>query len=316
MKISSNEYKHVIAKFKKLQITDQRFKMIERVAFQNLASKGYDLAMLKEGTLRRLIALLPTGITSPVLHKVRTKCKQTLLHIARPHLDPNTWPKVFRNINNNDRAGLRDFGGGQLGVLNDKAMSLPLRGSFVWNQSKFGDLMIIGPWPAIAAAIGEGGHGLKFEFGFGDIYAGDVNVEFDRMYTDLEIPVDDRGFYVTHIPGAAFQVSDDEGEVVLDPRGEMVELAGGAVAGFAGAGASHSGALEIADTVLSSIDVIANMKEKLGVKLKAGNSNKDMHTFVVSIYPAAKNACHNTNTQELSGAELLHICKTLADIPV
>ncbi|NND72160.1 MAG: hypothetical protein HKN43_11355 [Rhodothermales bacterium] len=318
MKITSKEYQQVVEYVKKLPITT-RFNAADRMALQKLTSTGYDLATLEDSMLRRLVELLPSGrvqhVASPYLHSVRQKGKQTLVFRARPHLNPDHWPKIYRKINNNDRAGLRAFGGGQLGVLNDKATSIPLRGSIVWNESKFGELIIMGPWSVVSATIAAAGQGLSLEFGFGDIYAGDVNVEFDRMYTDEKTPADDRGFVVSCMPGSAFSATDEEGEVVLDARGALVDATGGAVAGLAGGGVQLSGGLEIAGVVKDSIELAANMSEKLGVKLKASNTNKDMFTFVVSLFPVGDYPHHKTGKQKLSGSELLQICKQLANMP-
>jgi hypothetical protein len=312
VKISSSQYQSVIKYFKNKPLT--AFNAGDRLAFQGIARQDYELGAMDEATLRKLIRMLPTSILHPNCRSVRSKAKQTLLYTARPHLDPEEWPKIFRHINNNDRAGLRDFGGGQLGVLHDKAMATSLKGTIVWNERKFGDLIIMGPWTEIAAAIGAAGSRLSLEFGYEDMYAGDVNIEFARMYTEEEIPEDDRGFYVTHIAGGAFEVTDEEGHVELDPRGELVELGGGAVAGFAGAGTNFSGVVEAIDATVSTLDTAISMGENLGIKLKPGKGNRDMHTFVVSILPAKEHSCESTGVQSLSGDDLLQICKRLASI--
>ena len=166
MKITSREHKHVMDYVSKFPRTERRFKVSERWEFSGLPSKGYELTKLDESTLRHLVAFLPSGrlqhVASPFLHSVRQKGKASFKHLARPHTDPDHWPKSFRKINNNGRAGLRDFGGGQFGVLNDKAMSVPLRGRFIWNEKKFGELIILGPWTDIASAIGKAGGGLSW----------------------------------------------------------------------------------------------------------------------------------------------------------
>jgi hypothetical protein len=170
----------------------------------------------------------------------------------------------------------------------------------------------MGPWSAISSTLGDGS-GVSFEFGYADIYAGDVNMEWDRMYREEEIPEDDRGFYVTYLGGCAFEVADEQGKVVLNPRGELVQLAGSAVAGLAGAGASLEGTLEILDTVKGVIETTISMSDKLGVKIKGGSGNKHMHTFIVSILPATKNKCITTGKKSLTGKEFLDICKGLVD---
>lgn len=315
MKLTPSEYQHVLQYFSQSPMTSA-FNGGHRLAFKGLAGKGYDLAALDDDVLRRLIAFLPHGslkkIHSPVLSKVQKKSRETLVHKARPHLDPEYWPKVFRNLNNNDRAGLRDFGGGQLGVLHDRAMATPLRGRFVWNERKFGDLLIMGPWSAISSTLGDGS-GVSFEFGYADIYAGDVNMEWDRMFREEEIPKDDRGFYVTYLPGSAFAVADEEGEVVLDPRGEMVNLVGGAVAGFAGAGVALDGVVEVIGVVKDAIGTSISMADNMGVKLKGSSGNKNMHTFIISILPSDKNTSVATGKQSMTGKEFFDICRKLVE---
>ena len=315
-KISSSEYNAVISYFKKLSNT--KFPLLMRAEFARLASASYNLASLPEATCRRLQNALPSGHThilrSPHLHSVRQKCKTALKYMARPHLDPDHWPKVFRKINNNSRAGLRDFGGGQLGVLNDKAMAMPLNGTFSWNEKKFGELIVMGPWSNISEAIGSAGRGLEFKVDFGDIYAGDVNVEFDRMYRDEDGPKDDMGIVVSYLPGAAFGTTDEEGEVVLDPRGELVELGAGAVAGIAGAGAQLKGALEVAGLVKDGVDLAGKMKDNFGVKLTSNATDKDKYTFVVSLFAVGDYRSRNTGEKSISGSDFLDICKGLARI--
>jgi hypothetical protein len=315
MKLTPSEYQHVLQFFGQSPMTPL-FNAGHRLAFKGLAGKGCELGTLDEDTLRRLIAFLPHGklkkVHSPVLSKVQKKARQTLVHLARPHLNPDFWPKVFRNLNNNDRKGLRDFGGGQLGVLHDRAMATPLRGRFVWNERKFGDLLVMGPWSAISSTLADGSS-VSFEFGYEDIYAGDVNMEWDRMYREEEIPKDDRGFYVTYLGGCAFEVADEEGEVVLDPRGELVNLAGGAVAGFAGAGVALDGALEVIGVVKDAIGTSISMGDNMGVKLKGSSGNRNMHTFIVSILPSDKNTSVATGKQSMTGKEFLDICRTFVD---
>lgn len=317
MKITSKQHKDTLKYLKPKPLI--KFNLPERSAFSDIRLRNYELSGLGEKTLRRLIAVLPSSSGFLGSHssakKVRNKAKTTLLHLARPHLNPEQWPKVFRKINNNSRSGLRDFGGGQLGVLNDKAMSVPLRGKFSWTQTKFGELIIMGHWSDISKAIGDAGDGLSFELDFGDIYAGDVNIEFDRMYTDREDPKDDMEIVVTCIPGVAFETTDEEGRVVLNPRGEIVELVGGMVGGFAGAGVALTGPLEVIGLVTDSLGLGADLKDKFGVTLKTGTSHKDKFTFVVAYYQiGTKYRCRKTGEKVVTGPEFLEICKDLAQI--
>jgi len=310
MKISMKEHKSALEYMTKKRCPDKYL-----LPFRNLVLGGLELSQLDDATLRQLIGYLPTNsFLTKSSYAVRGKIKDTLLYRARPHMDPDVWPKVFRKINNNSRSGLRDFGGGQLGVLNDKAMSMPLRGTFAWNEREFGELIIMGTWKDIAGAIGKA-KDLSFVVNFDDIYKGDVNVEFDRMYTDRKIPLDDLAIVVTYIPSLGFEPTTEEGRVVLDPRGELVQAAGGAVSGFAGAGTSFSGVIEIASASLDTIGLVSDMADKFGVKLKTDHSQKGKCTFVVSYYQVGRDyKCRKTEKKNVSGEEFMTICRDLANI--
>ena len=286
--------------------------------FRNLVIQGRDLSRLSEQQLRHLRDALPSGrsqhVFSPIVHGVRQKIKKTLLHGPRPHLDPNHWPKVFRKINNNSQQGLQDFSGGQLGVLHDKAMSIPLKGTFKWTQRQFGELIIMGSWTDISTAVGKAA-GLEFKLDFGDIYAGDVNVQFDQMYTDEKIPEDDMCLYVTYIPGAAFAPSDDEGRVVADPRGDIVKVAGSKVAAVAGTATNLLDAIASLSCINDLTGITIDMAEKFGVTLKSDHSKQGKYTFVIGHYPVgSKYKFHETKKKAIDGGEFLKICKDLADV--
>ena len=197
-------------------------------------------------TLQQLLNVLPSGkvakITSPVLKSIRHAVKQDLLYVRRPHLDKDHWPKIIRRQTkmNNARAGLFAGPGGMTLKLHDKGMSVPLRGTHRWNDKNGGELILMGHWYEIMAEIGKaiGGVRLVSEL---DGMANDVNAEFDRKYGSM--PGDDqRGveavwtmpFYISYESGPQFECVGEEGETVLDPRGDIVRLVGSKVAGVAG----------------------------------------------------------------------------------
>jgi len=210
--------------------------------------------------MAKLKDALPKGktsrLTSPILWSIRRKLARAIdaKGGVQPHQEaPETWPQAYRMMMhlNNKRGGLRRAGGGQWVKLNPKAMKVSLRGTHRWTQEKGGDLIIMGTWSQISAALGN--PGLRFSSEFGDIYKGDVNMEFDRMYGDLGGEELERlskmPLAVEVTSGVGFSETEDEGEVVLDPRGEIVKLVGDKIVGIAGAAGPESLGHEVLDKI-------------------------------------------------------------------
>ena len=210
--------------------------------------------------MAKLRDALPKGkfakMHSPILTSIRKKLSRAIdaKGGVQPHQEaPETWPQAYRMMMhlNNKRAGIRKAGGGQWVKLHPKAMKTELRGTHRWTQEKGGDLIIMGTWSQVSAALGN--PSLRFKSDFGDIYKGDVNMEFDRMYGDLGGEELDR---LSKMPltvevesGVGFAETEDEGEVVLNPRGEIVDLVGGKIVGIAGAAGPESLGHEVLDKI-------------------------------------------------------------------
>ena len=293
------------------------------VARLNPSREHADMTKLDPGMLRQLVALLPSGraatLHSPILHHVRQKAKKAMLRAQRPHLDPNSWPKVYRMLTkmNVKRAGLREGPNHLIYKLNPKGMAVRL-GTHTWDESNAGDLVIMGRWSDISKAIADAGSGLNMKVAFDDIYAGDVNVEFDRMYGDKEVQkglkhIDKMTLFVSCETGPSWQQTDDEGEVVLDASKELVELAGGAVAGLAGNFANLEGPLELADLAKDVYDspvvqlpIEGAIKLKDHIKMKrAERPDKAMFTLTIGVGPVGRFAI-DTGKAQLSGKEFLN----------
>jgi len=322
MKLSNREY-------------DSLFKFMKTLTFQQLAAKyryeafrldpegqGKDLQDLDQSTLQQFVNILPSGamakVTSPILKKVRSKFKDALKFVRRPHLDPESWPKVFRRNTkiSNARAGIFEGPGGMLMRLHDQAMAVQLNTTHVWDERNAGDLIIMGRWYQISAAIGRarGAVHLKSEL---KGTQGDVNIEFDKKYGPMpgDAPggldrLDHMPFYVSCQGGQQFHCTDSQGEVVADPRTEIVKLVGGKIAGVAGN--FNVVGPQWASDARTGLDVIALGKDVFDKARDALSSDTEtitdntIYTVVVGTSPATRNYVATDSTSLEWDALLYH----------
>lgn len=288
-----------------------------------------DLQSLGAERLTELIQILPSGrgtsFSSPLLTKLKKKARQSLAGLRVPHLDPESWPQIYRMQMrlNNSRAGLRDFGMGQIGKMHPKGKSLskPLRITSVWDTSEAGDLVIMGPWADIAKMLSTSSG--TFRAKFDDMYDGDVNVEFDRKYgppkgesPDWFEKISAMPLYVTMAEGAQYTKTESEGHVVLNAPGEIVDLVGSKVTAIAGAVAPES----LGDKTMDIINEIKGVMEdhvipavQSGMEqhamVKEEKLNKTLCTVTVGIGPAGKN--YAVGKQSMTAAEILQLARKL-----
>ena len=188
MRITKREYKSLASHIKKQSSSDVSTGLRLKISNLNPEKFNYDLNTLGPENLTRLIQLLPhgkgTSLTSPILTEVKKKARTSLAGLRVPHLDPESWPQIYRmqmRLNNN-RGGIKAGPLGQYYKLNPKGLSLkpPLRGERTWTTTEAGDLNIMGPWSDVSSMLGASS--ARFKAQFGDMFDNDVNVEFDRMY--------------------------------------------------------------------------------------------------------------------------------------
>ncbi|MEL7469876.1 MAG: hypothetical protein AAFN27_15585 [Pseudomonadota bacterium] len=329
MKIGKSEYESLKAWWPKQDPgvigPNLKLKMI------NLNPKGgnWDLQKLGKHDLERLRDALPAGRTahvhSPRLHSIRQKCKKSLAGLRSPHLDPESYPQCFRMRTklNNARAGIFSGPVGQWLRLNPKAMSVNLRGPFVWDETNGGDLHIMGPWADIMKAIADGGDGLGFASSYTDIYQGDVNFETARKYphrdeegTDWESRLRELPLIVSVYSGVGWSKTDDEGAVVLNAPGEIVDLVGSKLTGIAGEVAPESLGNATLDAINEAkgifedqvIPIFEKGKEVYDMQQQA-NLNKTMLTVTVGNVPHGDN--YMITGDYLSGGDLIDIVDDL-----
>jgi hypothetical protein len=329
LRITKSEFKHLASHIRSKSSRDVGPGL--RFAIAHLDPKGShrDLQSLGAADINRLIEILPhgrgTSMTSPVLTKIKKKARTSLLGLQTPHLDPESWPQIYRMQMrlNNSRGGIKAGPLGQFYKLNPKGMSLrsPLQGQSTWTTSDGGDLHIMGPWSDITRMLGA--CSARFEVDMGDMYDGDVNVEFDRMYgsptgdsPDWYEKISAMPLYVTLTDGAAFAKTDSEGEVVLNAPGEIVNLVGSKITAIAGAAGPASlgnnvldGIAEAKGTLEDHIIPAFEKGRELYDMRREDRLNKTLCTLTIGIGPMGRN--YAVGKQSMSAAEVLTLARKL-----
>ena len=302
-----------------------------RLAISGLNPKGSnkDLQSLGVDDLQRLIAAMPSGtgtsLTSPLLTSVKKKARQSLAGLRMPHLDPDSWPQIYRMQMrlNNSRAGIKRGPLGQYLRMHPMGMSVraPLSGRIVWDSTNAGDLHIMGPWTDVSKMLGSSS--AQFRSKFGDMYDGDVNVEFDSMYgppagesSDWLSKISGMPLYVTVSNGALFSKTDDDGEVVLNAPGEIVDLVGSkitAIAGAAGPDSLGHKALDTISEIKGAIEDHVIPVVEMGMEARAmrleDKLNKTLCTVSIGVGPVGKN--YAMGDEQMSASEVLTLARKL-----
>lgn len=329
MRITKNEFSSLKAWWPKQDPRTIGANLKLKMVNLNPSAGNWDLQKLGKEDLERLRDALPAGRTahvhSPRLHSIRQKCKKSLAGLRAPHLDPESYPQCFRMQTklNNARAGIFAGPVGQWLRLNPKGKSVNLRGPFVWDENNGGDLHIMGPWSDIMKTITDGGNGLSFNSAYNDIYQGDVNIEVARKYphadeegTDWESRIRELPLIVSVASGVGWSKTEDEGEVVLNAPGEIVELVGSKLTGIAGEVAPASYGNDVLDRIGEVkgfiedqvIPIYEKGKEVYDMRQEA-NINKTMLTVTVGNVPHGDN--YMITGDFLSGDDLLEIVDEL-----
>lgn len=320
MKLTESEYKSLVAWMRKHN--DVFLPMQWALVIGNLNPGRFhqDLKSLGRAKLETLIEHLPSGktakVTSPRLTSVRSKAGTSLAGLRAAHLDPESYPQIYRMMMklNNSRAGLRDGTVGQILRLNPKAMSVRLRGEIVWDSSNGGDLHIMGTWSDISGVIAGGGDGLLLKTDF-DLYKGDVNAEMDDLFGPL--PDDDPTWAArkNEMPlvvscqlGAVWSKTDNEGEVVLNAPREVIQLVAGRAVGVLG----QIPAATIQSVTLDTIGTVGPPAVDAGraihSAMKTVNPNKALYTVTVGIGPVGEHYAI-ADDNEIDGRELLRLAR-------
>lgn len=237
-----------------------------RLVLTHEGERCRELETVKVKDLAALRAALPSNkLTSPVLASVRRKFKQAIEAQGgvQPHQEPpGAWPKVYRMKSAGGGGGLLKTGGGQWVKMSEEVLMHPLAMTHRWNQVFGGDLVIMGTRNEVAAAIQAAGGRMICESNYGDIFKNDASHQFDRMYgnDDFDSAEDARQstvvLSVEVVPGITMEETEDEFEVVLNPRGEVVNQVGSGLTGIAGGIGPGMGneVLEIISEVKSGIE--------------------------------------------------------------
>lgn len=329
MRITKREYKSLVSHIRKQSSSDVSLVLKIRIVNLDPEKNNCDLNTLGPENLLKLIQLLPhghgTSLTSPVLTEVKKKARTSLAGLRVPHLDPESWPQIYRmqmRLNNN-RGGIKAGPLGQYYKLNPKGLSLrpPLRGERTWTTTEAGDLHIMGPWADVIRMLGSSG--AIFTAKFGDMFDNDVNVEFDRMYG---APKGDAPGWFEHISavplyvsvsnGALFSKTDNEGEVVLNAPGEIVALVGKKITGIAGA-AGPTGFVnkalnftsEVKAVIENPVVPIIEMGMKANAVQKVEKLNKTLCTVTIGIGPIGRN--YKVGASSMTANEVLILAQQL-----
>lgn len=326
MRITKFEYSSLVSMIKSKSVKEVGLQL--KVGIANLKTNK-ELQSLGHDNLTKLIAILPhgrgTSITSPVLTSIKKKARTSLAGLRVPHLDPESWPQVYRMQMriNNSRGGIKAGPLGQFYKLHPKGMSIatPIRGNVTWDTTNGGDLHIMGPWAEIVKMLSTSSG--KFEAKFGDMFDSDVNVEFDRMYgppkgdsPDWFEKISAMPLYVTLNTGALFSKTEDEGEVVLNAPGEIVDLVGSkitAIASAAGPSSLGNAALDTISEIKSAIEDHVIPAVQMGVDAyemkREENLNKTMCTLTIGVGPMGRN--YKVGTESMSGNDVLALARQL-----
>ncbi|MEM9781302.1 MAG: hypothetical protein AAF899_02395 [Pseudomonadota bacterium] len=279
-----------------------------------------DMATLDDATLRVLEALLPHGLTAPILRGVRNGAIQARRTAAQPHLEPASWPKAFRMMTalNNSRAGIMSGPLGQMIRKNPKGMPLSLRGRIVWNRRSCGDVVIMGRWADLTAALSNSG--LSFETKFGDTRAEDVNAQFDEMYGSLPESDEARAWRLKGMNamplcvslegGAAWRETDADHSVVLNAPGAVMQVAAGRLAGLCSAVAPLPTA-GLAETGIAA-DLLGLAGPSAATGAAAWRIDKALYTLIIGIGPAGPKYTL-TGAETLTGLDVLAHALALRD---
>lgn len=270
------------------------------VANLNPNRRAASLRAASQNTLDYLLRELPSGklakLHSPVLKSVRHKVKQARSYAIKPHRDPEQWPKIFRiYAAPNAEKGLLIGPGGQVIQQNLEGLPVRLGQTHRWSSTRGGPLVMMGP-PAILARHIMAAGAFEATSAAADGAAGDVNMEFDRMYDpygDMNSKEDQRlsqmPLYVSAQASALYMPTDKAGEVVLDQRTELVQLAASAFAGMLGGGVQHSGFMEY---VSAGVDVLSTGKD-MADNIRGGGGaglDKTRITLIVDMVPHGPHA--------------------------
>ena len=288
-----------------------------------------DLQAMGHDDLARLIKILPhgrgTSVTSPILTSIKKKARTSLAGLRIPHLDPESWPQVYRMQMrlNNSRSEIKAAPLGQYYKLNPKGLSIstPIRGAITWDTSNAGDLHIMGPWADVSKMLSTSSG--QFVARFGDMYDGDVNVEFDRMYgppkgdsPDWYEKISKMPLYVTVHEGALFTKTDAEGQVILNAPGEIVDLVGSKITAIAGGAGPESLGNKVLDTISEIKGAIEDhvipmveMGMDAHAMRKEQKLNKTLCTVTIGIGPMGRN--YKVGTDRMTGADILTLARQL-----
>ncbi len=198
----------------------------------------------------------------PFLYSAKQKLQQALLHAKVPSKDPNKWPKAFRET--------KLVTGVEQGVnqrwirRSEQAEPVRLNKLHEWKKSNENDLIIVGPVSSVIAGL-KAARAFSVENQMEGSNVDSVNYQHDRDYGNTMGKYSDTVADLRHANALpTFQVTATKGSpltnevytVVLDPAKDLVDLVGGAVAGFAGGFSAAAPAI---------IDILKTVNDVIGL---------------------------------------------------
>lgn len=258
------------------------------------------------------------------MYGAKQKVKQARLHVKVPTKNPNMWPKVFRQIKK--VSGVEKGKNQQHFKLNPTALPSKLNKLHSWNNSSQTDLIIVGPISSIDKCI-KAAPIFTVINDMDSSNSADVSLQHDMTYGDTISRVGKESiadvkaanpvptFWVTCETDS--RIANEKGQVVLDPMKEMVDLAGGALTGFAGGiSVAAPALLEILKTARDAVELVAEPVGTIAQKVKSRiekNKNK-FFTITIGILDMSEHKSSiNTGRTSLNHNQLVGaICAAIA----
>ena len=227
-----------------------------------------DLLVLKE----LQAALKGTNVSRPALYRAKQKINDAIR--LRDHSkNPHAWPKVWRQVTAAGGTEKKKGSAGQWTLNNARALPTPLGKLHRWSGNNTLPLFIIGPVHKIVEALADADHfGLENATGGSNAGAQDFQLDSQERArvpeSAAERAIDDAAVQSAH--GALpfwftihkkNLITMKHGEVMLNARGEVFELALSSVAG--GAGGFSAASPQIIDSLKTSLDVVDFTAAKL-----------------------------------------------------
>ena len=237
--------------------------------------------------------------------------------------DPVEWPKVLRQLPLRKEEFAFQGPNGMILRLNNRGLRTDLNKAHTWGDARTAQmpLFIIGPLDTIYTAI-ENASGFRLENQMSSNNPGAVYMEDREMWgplhpgdtetdADFALSAANMSLWVGCEPIS--RLTDEAGVVLHDAATELVQAAGGAIAGFAGGFATA--APEIIDILKTALDIVGLTGDLTGMEpgdivnlardriRKSGRTGERVVTLTIGL--TGDGAAINTGLSKLSHTQSL-----------